>query len=153
MQNIFKSLLYILRLIRSKSPILSVDGIILKDDKILLVRRAIPPFFGHWVLPGGHVRYGEKVEEAVKREMEEELGIEVEVENLVGVYSDPKRDPRYHSTAVVFLLETIGKDIRLNFEGLEFKFFSFDNLPKKIGFDHREIIRDFMKKKNLYDKS
>lgn len=146
MQNIFKSLLYILRLIRSKSPILTVDGIILKDDKILLVKRAISPFFGHWVLPGGHVKYGETVEEAIKREMEEELGIKVKIKNLVGVYSDPKRDPRYHSTAVVFLLETIGKDIRLNFEGSEFNFFPFDNLPKKIGFDHREIIEDFKKK-------
>ena len=143
MPNILKSILYILRLIKSRSPILNVDGLILKEDKVLLVKRTIPPFTSSWVLPGGHVSYGETVEEAIKREMKEEIGVEVKIKRLVGVYSSPKRDPRYHSAAVVFLLEIPSKKIRLNFEGSEYKYFSCKNLPQKIGFDHRKIIEDF----------
>jgi len=142
MSNIFEKILYTLRLIKSRSPILAVDGIVSDGEKILLVRRAIPPFLGYWTLPGGHVEYGETVEEAIKREMREELGIEVKIKRLIGVYSDPKRDPRYHSVAVNFLLEPVSKDIRLNFEGSEFKFFSVKELPEKIGYDHRKMIED-----------
>jgi len=146
MGSFFKSILYILRLIRSKSPILAVDGVILKENKILLVKRAIPPFSDYWSLPGGHVKYGETVEEAIKREMKEELGMEFKIKKLVGVYSDPKRDPRYHSTAVIFLLAKVdGKEIHLNFEGSKYKYFSSKELPQKIGFDHRKIIEDFFK--------
>lgn len=60
-------------------PILTVDGLITKKDKILLIKRDIDPFKGFWVLPGGHVDYNEKVEQAIKREMKEELGTEVKV--------------------------------------------------------------------------
>ena len=73
-----------------KSPILTTDGVILKNRKILLVKRQIPPFIGYWVIPGGHVNYGERVEEALKRELKEELGIPVKIKKLFGVYSDPE---------------------------------------------------------------
>jgi len=136
---------------KPKSPILTVDGILLKDDKILLVKRAIYPFSGYWVLPGGHVDYGERLEEALKREMKEELGIKVKIKNLIGVYSDPKRDPRYHTVSVVYFLEKGRGKITLNSEASEFKYFSLKNLPEKIGFDHRKILNDFKKykKKNI----
>lgn len=128
-----------------KSPVLAVDGIILRGDKILLVKRIIYPFQGYWVLPGGHVDYGERVEEAMKREMKEELGISVKIKKLFGVYSDPKRDPRYHTTSIIYFLEKGKGKICLNDEASEFKYFSLKNLPRKIGFDHRKIINDFKK--------
>jgi len=135
---------------KTKSPILAVDGIILRGDKVLLTKREIYPFQGYWVLPGGHVEYGEKVEEAIKREMKEELGVPVKIKKLVGVYSDPKRDPRYHSVSVVFLLGKGKGEIRLNHEASEFKFFSLNNLPKKIGFDHRKILNELKRnRRNL----
>lgn len=129
-----------------KNPILMVDGIILKNKKILLVKRVIYPFSGYWVLPGGHVNYGERVEEALKREMKEELGITVKIKKLIGVYSDPRRDPRYHTVSVVYLCQPIrqaqSRKIRLSREASEFKYFSLNNLPRKIGFDHWKIIND-----------
>jgi len=135
---------------KTKSPILAVDGIILRGDKVLLTKREIYPFQGYWVLPGGHVEYGEKVEEAIKREMKEELGVPVKIKKLVGVYSDPKRDPRYHSVSVVFLLGKGKGEIRLNHEASEFKYFSLNNLPKKIGFDHRKILNELKRnRRNL----
>ncbi len=128
-----------------KGPILTTDGLILENDKILMSKRAIYPFQGYWVIPGGHVEYGERVEEAIKREMKEELGVSVKIKKLFGVYSNPKRDPRYHTASVVYLLEKGKGKIRLNEESSEFKYFSLKNLPKKIGFDHREILNDLKK--------
>lgn len=127
---------------KHKTPKLTVDGILLEDEKILLVKRNIKPFKGHWVLPGGHVDYGEKVEDALRREMKEELAISVEIKKLLGVYSDPKRDPRGHRITIAFLIERIRGEIKLDFEASEYKFFSLNRLPQKIGFDHRKIISD-----------
>ena len=134
---------------RPKSPILTVDGIFLKDNKILLVKQAHYPFINSWVIPGGHVEYGETVGKAIKREMKEELGVSVKIKKLFGVYSDPKRDPRYHTTSVVYLLEKRKGKIRLNKESSEFKYFPLNNLPKKIGFDHRKIINDLKRGMNI----
>lgn len=127
-----------------KTPILAVDGLIFRPErKILLVQRAIPPFQDYWVLPGGHVEYGERVEKALRREMKEELGISIKSQKLIGVYSDPRRDPRGHTVSLVYLLLGVKGKIVLNFEASKFKYFSPEHLPKKIGFDHRKIIKDF----------
>jgi len=131
---------------KPKSPILTVDGVFLKNSKVLLVKQAHFPFFGSWVIPGGHVEYGERVEEAIKREMKEELGVSVKIKKLLGVYSDPKRDPRYHTVSIAYLLKKGRGKIRLSSEASEFKYFSLKNLPKKIGFDHREILNDLKKR-------
>ena len=125
-----------------KTPRLTVDGVIVEKGKILLVRRNIEPFKGYWVLPGGHVEYGERVEDAIAREMKEELGVSVRIKGLVGVYSDPKRDPRGQTITIAFLLERTSGEIQIDWEASEYKFFSLDRLPRKIGFDHRKIIRD-----------
>lgn len=128
-----------------KSPLIAVDAIILEKGKILLVKRAHYPFIGYWVLPGGGVEYGERVEEAVLRELKEELNISVRIKKLIGVYSDPKRDPRVHVASVAFLCQRIKGRIKLDFEASEFKYFPLNSLPQKIGFDHREMIEDFKK--------
>ena len=131
----------------NKCPILAVDGVIIKDKRILLVKRKVYPFLNYWCLPGGHIeyKYGEKPKKAILREMEEELGVSVKIKKIIGVYSGLKRDPRGYSFSVAYLLE-IGKgNISLNYEASKFKFFSFENLPKKIGFDHKEIIKDTQK--------
>jgi len=75
------------------------------------------------------------------------LGVPVKIKKLFGVYSDPKRDPRYHTASVVYLLEKTKGRIRLNHESSEFRYFSLKNLPKKIGFDHQKILNDLRKKR------
>lgn len=119
-----------------------IDGIIIENKKVLLIKRVIEPFRGCWVLPGGHVEYGEKVEEAVTREMKEELGVSVKIKKLIGIYSNPKRDPRYHSVAVAFLCQKTKGGIRLNRESSEYNYFPLKKMPPKIGFDHRKMIND-----------
>lgn len=87
-----------------RTPALTVDCVAVDvDGRVLLIRRGRPPFEGQYALPGGFVEVGETVEAACSRELEEETGIVARDLRLAGVYSDPKRDPRGHTVAVVFL--------------------------------------------------
>ncbi len=123
-----------------KKPGIAVDGVLIKDNKILLIKRKNEPFKGKWALPGGFVEYGERVEEAVLREFEEEVGIKARIKKLLGVYSDPARDPRGHIISIVFLLEAEGEP-KAGDDAADAKFFNLDKLPP-LAFDHEKIIRD-----------
>ena len=86
-----------------KTPALTTDCVIFDSrGRVLLIRRGHPPYAGSYALPGGFVEIGERVEEACRREALEETGIEVGELRLVGVYSDPNRDPRGHTVSVVY---------------------------------------------------
>jgi 8-oxo-dGTP diphosphatase len=86
------------------TPALTVDCVVLDSaDRVLLIRRANPPFQGQYALPGGFVDVGETVEAACRRELKEETGLDVGALRLIGVYSDPGRDPRGHTCSVAFL--------------------------------------------------
>jgi len=83
-----------------------VDAVIpYQSDQLILIRRKNPPFQGQFALPGGFVDIGETVERACIRETKEETNLEVSIQKLVGVFSDPKRDPRGHTVTVAFLCE------------------------------------------------
>ena len=123
-----------------KRPSITVDGVIIKNGKILLVKRKNEPFKGRWALPGGFVEYGETVEKAVLREVKEETGMDAKIKKLVGVYSDPARDPRGHTISIVFLLEGKGDAIAGD-DAIEAKFFDLNELPP-LAFDHEKIIKD-----------
>lgn len=86
-----------------KTPALVTDCVIRDDEgRIVLVRRKNPPFKGGYALPGGFVDVGETVEAACRREVLEETGLAIGTLYLVGVYSDPQRDPRGHSVSVAY---------------------------------------------------
>ncbi|HEC76104.1 MAG TPA: NUDIX hydrolase [Thermoplasmatales archaeon] len=123
-------------------PSITVDGVLIKNKKVLLVKRLNEPFKGKWALPGGFVEYGERVEKAVLREFEEETGIKASIKKLIGVYSDPSRDPRGHTISIAFLLEGKGEPYAGD-DAVEVKFFDLEKLPP-LAFDHEKIIRDAM---------
>lgn len=124
-----------------KNPKLTVDAAIVDDGRVVLIRRLNPPFKDGWALPGGFVDYGEKVEDATVREALEETSLEVEVEALVGVYSDPGRDPRGHTVGVVHLCKVVGGELAAADDAKEAKWFSFEELPE-LAFDHAKILAD-----------
>ena len=124
-----------------RTPLLTVDGVVVEDDQVLLVRRRHLPFAGQYALPGGFVDCGETVEAAVVREVREETGIETRVERLLGVYSDPNRDPRGHTVSVTYLLRRLGGTLAGADDADDARFFPLDALPP-LAFDHAHILAD-----------
>lgn len=129
-----------------KSPKLTVDGVVLRDRKLLLIKRKNPPFKGRWALPGGFVEYGEKIEDAVVREVDEETGFKTNIVDIVGIYSDPDRDPRGHTVTVVYLLEICSGALRFSDDADDAKFFDVNELPE-LAFDHSDIIKDVLRRR------
>jgi 8-oxo-dGTP diphosphatase len=85
------------------TPALTVDCVIYDPrGRVLLIRRKNAPFEGSYALPGGFVDIGETVEAGCRREVREETGLNVRDLKLVGVYSDPARDPRGHTVSAAF---------------------------------------------------
>ena len=120
---------------------LTVDAIIPYKGGIVLIKRKNEPFKGYYALPGGIVEYGEKVEDAAVREVKEETGLECRVKKLVGVYSDPNRDPRGHFVSICFLMEVIGGELKASSDAEDVKVFKLGDLPK-LAFDHEKMIKD-----------
>jgi len=124
-----------------RSPRLAVDAVVVTESGIVLVRRKNPPFKGKWALPGGFVRYGERVEDALLREVEEETGLKVRIEKLIGVYSDPRRDPRGHVVSVCFRAKATGGELRAGSDAAEVRI--FPEIPwNELAFDHAKILID-----------
>ena len=128
-----------------KTPRITIDGIIIKDQKILLVKRKNDPFKDKWALPGGFVEYGEKTEDAVIREVLEETGLRTKITQLAGVYSDPNRDPRGHTITIVYMLDIIGGELKAGDDASDVKFFNAEELPK-LSFDHDKIIDETLQR-------
>ena len=96
-----------------KNPKPTIDVIVTDGDRIILVKRGKEPFKGQWAFPGGFVEYGERVEEAAKRELLEETGVVADIQSILGVYSKPDRDPRTHIISTVFIAQYIrGQGVR-----------------------------------------
>jgi 8-oxo-dGTP diphosphatase len=117
-----------------------VDVVILAEEGVVLIRRASDPFEGRWALPGGFVEIGETVESAAAREAAEETGLAVELARLVGVYSDPERDPRGHNVSVVFLARGVGGNLVAATDAAEVAVLDPDSV--ELAFDHRSIIAE-----------
>lgn len=124
------------------SPALTVDAVLLKGNEVLLIRRGREPHKGEWALPGGFVDVGETVEDACRRELVEETGLRGDIVDLLGVYSDPARDPRGHTVSVTFVLKVSGIVHTDDLDDAdEAKWFDLDALPK-LAFDHDRILAD-----------
>ncbi len=122
-----------------RNPKPTVDVVVFSGSQLVLIRRKNPPI--GWALPGGFVDEGETVEAAAIREVREETGLEIHLDHLLGVYSDPRRDPRHHTISVVYTARS--NDLpRAGDDAAEAKIFSLDALPEPIVFDHARIIAD-----------
>jgi 8-oxo-dGTP diphosphatase len=109
----------------------------------VLIKRKNNPYKGFWALPGGFVEYGETVESAAMRETKEETGLEVGLDRIVGVYSDPQRDPRGHTVSVCFLARKIQGNLKADTDAADVECFSLNDISGlELAFDHGKIIED-----------
>ena len=131
-----------------KTPYLTTDGIIeIYDDKdifqgIVLIERKNEP--RGLALPGGFVDVGERVEDALVREMKEETNLDVNISRVLGIYSDPARDPRFHTASVVYVAKAKGEP-KGGDDAKEAHTYTLDNIPlDKLVFDHAKIVQDYL---------
>ena len=126
-----------------KSPALTVDAIIEEKESILMIRRKSNTFNGYFALPGGFVEYGESAEEAVRREVLEELNLHIEPLHILGVYSESDRDPRGHVVSTIFICTFKGTPMAGD-DAQSYEWLLLNDIEKnKIAFDHKKILKDY----------
>jgi 8-oxo-dGTP diphosphatase len=126
-------------------PFVTVDAIIETPDGIVLVERSNPPF--GYALPGGFVDYGESLQDAVRREAREETGLELEGLFQFHTYSDPGRDPRFHTVTTVFGAKSNGRP-RAGDDAAAIKVArpqDIEGLP--MAFDHGQVLKEYLARK------
>ncbi|HOK79583.1 MAG TPA: NUDIX hydrolase [bacterium] len=126
-----------------KNPYPAADVIISKEKGVVLVYRKNPP--QGWAIPGGFINCGESAEEAAIREAKEETGLDIDHLTLFGVFSDPDRDPRFHTISIVYTGQGKGT-LKSGDDASKVAIFSKSNLPQNIAFDHRKILKQYFQK-------
>ena len=122
--------------------VLTVDAVISDErGRVLVMERGTEPFRGSWVLPGGLVDPGETVEQACIREVREELGLEVKLTGMIGVYSEPGRDPRGSFVSIAYRAEIVSGTPTMTPEARAHRWLEPDE-EVRMGFDHARILAD-----------
>lgn len=138
---------------KRKNIFLTVDIVLLavngKKTEVLLIQRKNHPFKNKWALPGGFVDYGEVRKKTARRELKEETGVSTGNLIEIGVFDDPKRDPRGHIVSTAYLAVVKNKKIKVRAgdDAKKAKLFLIKNLPP-LAFDHAKIIKkalDYLK--------
>lgn len=130
-------------------PFTTVDAIIQVNGGIVIIERSNPPF--GYALPGGFVDYGESLEDAVRREMKEETGLDLDGLRQFHTYSQPGRDPRFHTICTVFLAKSKGKP-KAGDDAQGLRVVKLDEIEKlTFAFDHKKILSDYLKFKKGKD--
>jgi 8-oxo-dGTP diphosphatase len=129
---------------RPETPLLAADCIIELADRpgrpIVLIERRFPPL--GWAIPGGFVDRGERVEAAALREAREETSLTVELRALLGLYSDPARDPRGHTVTAVYVVQARGTPVARD-DARALDIFDPERLPLPLVFDHALVLADY----------
>jgi len=149
-KGIISYLEYIIHKLQN-GPFSTVDAIIEINGGIVLIQRSNPPF--GFALPGGFVDYNESLEDAVRREMKEETDLDLEDLRQFHTYSEPGRDPRFHTIATVFIAKGKGKP-KAGDDAASLKIVKIDEIEKlNFAFDHKKILQDYLKYKKVQNPS
>ncbi len=129
----------------SGGPYVTVDAIIELSEGIVIIQRSNPPF--GWALPGGFVDYGESLEDAVTREAKEETNLDLTEVRQFHTYSDPQRDPRFHTVGTVFIAKAKGAP-KAGDDAAGLKVIKLSEIKNiDFAFDHKKILEDYLKTK------
>ena len=126
-----------------KNPYPTVDIIIELtdyDNQIVLIERANEPL--GTAIPGGFVDMGESLENAAIREAKEETNLDIELIMQFKTYSNPKRDPRFHTISTVFIAKAFGSPLAGD-DAKTCKIYSLNMLPNNLVFDHNQILKEY----------
>ncbi len=134
---------------RPVTPLLAADAIIeLTDDEnqigIVLIERKNSPY--GWAIPGGFVDVGETVEQAAIREAKEEVCLDVTLQCLLGLYSDPARDDRGHTATAIYIAIATGTPKAAD-DAKSVSVFNLNALPTELAFDHAKVLQDYLRYK------
>lgn len=129
---------------RYKNRRVAIDALIVKNNTILLIKRGVEPFKNMWALPGGGIEFDQTAEDAIKKEIEEEVSLQVKSTRFLQIYADPKRDPKQVIT-LSYLVETQGEP-KAGSDASAYRFFPLNDLPSEMAFDHKRIIQEYLKK-------
>ena len=125
-----------------------IDALIIRDEKILLIKRAAENYTGYWALIGGYLEWDESLEDCVKREVKEEVGLDVTNVKLLNVYSDPERSP-VQDISAAYVVEAFGEP-KAGDDASDFQWCPLDNLPEEMAFDHKKIISEYLKRREEF---
>jgi len=122
-----------------------VDGIVVRNRQVLLIKRGIEPHKGEYAIPGGYMDRDETAEDACIREVLEETGLQVEVVEFLGYYDDPKRDRERQNVSLVFVCRAVSGsgEVQGGDDAEEAAWFPLNQLPK-LAFDHEQVLSDFV---------
>ncbi len=127
-------------------PALTVDCVVFgldeEDLKVLLVQRGLEPFKGEWALPGGFVRVDESLEDAARRELQEETGLSNVFLEQLYTFGDPGRDPRERVVTVAYyaLVKLQDHRVKAATDAREAAWYPVKSAPK-LAFDHARILK------------
>lgn len=125
-------------------PAVTTDCVIFGFDgqqlKVLLIKRGIDPYKGHWAFPGGFLRMDETAEQGALRELKEETGLENAFVEQLGAFSEVKRDPRERVITIAFFALVNISDVKGGDDAAEADWFRIDDMPT-LAFDHDHILR------------
>jgi len=126
-------------------PIIGGAAVVIEKDRVALIRRGRPPAYGKWSLPGGAVELGETVEKAVVREVREEIGLEVEVLELVAIldriFLDKEGQVQFHYVLLDFLCRKAGGKLLASSDAISCAQVPFSALDEyKLTMETREVI-------------
>ncbi len=126
-----------------RNPASTVDIAVVKNNSVILIKRKHDPFHGKLAFPGGFVDYGEPVEETARREIKEETGMQIELIDILGIYSAPNRDPRAHTITTVFVARPVAGTPQGADDAAEAKWVDIDSVSADdLAFDHAQILDD-----------
>jgi 8-oxo-dGTP diphosphatase len=139
------------------SPLIGVGAVIVRENRVLLIRRGQAPLLGEWSLPGGVLECGETLREAVVREALEETGLVVESEEMLGVYEriipDDQKRVRYHYVLLDFLCRAVGGDLKAGSDASDVRWFAQEELPAlNLAYDASDVVKKGLAQKNAPEK-
>ncbi|NMC43060.1 MAG: NUDIX hydrolase [candidate division Zixibacteria bacterium] len=123
-----------------QNPAPAAGAVLVQDDRILLVRRSVPPRQDDWCLPAGFIEWNEHPQQTAVRELKEETGLEISIRGIFDIFFGMD-DPRTHAVLILYLADVIGGEAAPGDDAAEVRWFDFDHLPPNIAFQaHRDAL-------------